>query len=391
MKKLNQSFHISQLIIRSFQQELDENGKRDLVSWLNTDPRNQALYQDLQQKDLAERKQQIKQLHPEKSWKQLERQIHFKRNNHYLTIFKYVAILLLILSTGLYYYSQRFTTDKPFTLTVTANIPVPGSTKAILILESGEEIELTSGQNFCLQQDTNIQILNTDNILRINISDSISPLKENYSTLSVPKGGEYRIVLSDGSKVWLNSDSRLRFPSPFSGDKRTVFLEEEAYFEVAHDTQKPFVVSTEDMSIRVLGTKFNVKAYAEDEAVYTTLVSGSVRTNNKQSTYSTLLSPNEQCIYYPGNNRMETRKIDPQTFLGWVQGRFIFENETLEEILKQLGRWYDTEIFYQNPRVAKYRFTGNVDRFDQISTLLHMIEKTYPVSFTINGRTIVVK
>ena len=86
------------------------------------------------------------------------------------------------------------------------------------------------------------------------------------------------------------------------------------------------------MSIRVLGTKFNVKAYAEDEAVYTTLVSGSVRTNNKQSTYSTLLSPNEQCIYYPGNNRMETRKIDPQTFLGWVQGRFIFENETLEEI-----------------------------------------------------------
>ena len=356
MKKLNQSFHISQLIIRSFQQELDENGKRDLVSWLNTDPRNQ----DLQQKDLAERKQQIKQLHPEKSWKQLERQIHFKRNNHYLTIFKYVAILLLILSTGLYYYSQRFTTDKPFTPTVTANIP-------------------------------NIQILNTDNILRINISDSISPLKENYSTLSVPKGGEYRIVLSDGSKVWLNSDSRLRFPSPFSGDKRTVFLEGEAYFEVAHDTQKPFVVSTEDMSIRVLGTKFNVKAYAEDEAVYTTLVSGSVRTNNKQSTYSTLLSPNEQCIYYPGNNRMETRKIDPQTFLGWVQGRFIFENETLEEILKQLGRWYDTEIFYQNPRVAKYRFTGNVDRFDQISTLLHMIEKTYPVSFTINGRTIVVK
>ena len=107
MKKLNQSFHISQLIIRSFQQELDENGKRDLVSWLNTDPRNQALYQDLQQKDLAERKQQIKQLHPEKSWKQLERQIHFKRNNHYLTIFKYVAILLLILSTGLYYYSHR--------------------------------------------------------------------------------------------------------------------------------------------------------------------------------------------------------------------------------------------------------------------------------------------
>ena len=199
------------------------------------------------------------------------------------------------------------------------------------------------------------------------------------------------ITLPDQTKVTLNRYSSLTYPDRFKEDRREVQLQGEAYFEVAHDTQKPFVVSTEDMSIRVLGTKFNVKAYAEDEAVYTTLVSGSVRTNNKQSTYSTLLSPNEQCIYYPGNNRMETRKIDPQTFLGWVQGRFIFENETLEEILKQLGRWYDTEIFYQNPRVAKYRFTGNVDRFDQISTLLHMIEKTYPVSFTINGRTIVVK
>ena len=126
MKKLNQSFHISQLIIRSFQQELDENGKRDLVSWLNTDPRNQALYQDLQQKDLAERKQQIKQLHPEKKLETTGKDKFISSsNNHYLTIFKYVAILLLILSTGLYYYSQRFTTDKPFTPTVTANIPVP--------------------------------------------------------------------------------------------------------------------------------------------------------------------------------------------------------------------------------------------------------------------------
>lgn len=391
MEKLNRSFHISRLIIRSFQQELDETGKCELTSWLNEDPRNQALYNDLLQKNLKERKQKIEQLHPKESWRQLERQIPFRRNIRYFSIFKYAAIFLLILSTGVFYYSQRFTTDKPTSPAITATPPVPGNAKAVLTLESGKEIALTNGQNFCLHQDANIRIFNTDNTLKINISDSIVTLKENYATLSVPKGGEYQIVLSDGSKVWLNSDSRLRFPSPFTGDKRTVFLEGEAYFEVTHDPQKPFIVSTEDMNIRVLGTKFNVKAYAEDEAIYTTLVAGSVETSSKQSSNSVRLIPNEQCVYLPADDRMETRKIDPQTFLGWVQGRFIFENETLEEILKQLGRWYDTEIFYQNPQVAKYRFTGNVDRFDQISTLLHMIEKTYPVSFTINGKMIVVK
>ena len=389
MKKLNQSFHISQLIIRSFQQELDENGKRDLVSWLNTDPRNQALYQDLQQKDLAERKQQIKQLHPEKSWKQLERQIHFKRNNHYLTIFKYVAILLLILSTGLYYYSQRFTTDKPFTPTVTANIPVPGSTKAILILESGEEIELTSGQNFCLQQDTNIQILNTDNILRINISDSISPLKENYSTLSVPKGGEYRIVLSDGSKVWLNSDSRLRFPSPFSGDKRTVFLEGEAYFEVAKNAQIPFVVTTSaGIDVKVLGTKFNVASYENDEQVTTTLAEGSVEVGDEKG--SVRLKPEEQALFCKGDRSLRVQKVDVGMYLAWKDGKFIFEEQSLEQIMKQLQRWYEMSVFYTNEEVKQYTFSGDLKKYDDFDKIIRMLEEVSGIKISIKENCVVI-
>ena len=388
MKKLNQSFHISQLIIRSFQQELDENGKRDLVSWLNTDPRNQALYQDLQQKDLAERKQQIKQLHPEKSWKQLERQIHFKRNNHYLTIFKYVAILLLILSTGLYYYSQRFTTDKPFTPTVTANIPVPGSTKAILILESGEEIELTSGQNFCLQQDTNIQILNTDNILRINISDSTSPLKENYSTLSVPKGGEYRIVLSDGSKVWLNSDSRLRFPSPFSGDKRTVFLEGEAYFEVASNPQKLFYVLAGETKVRVLGTAFNVLAYQDDLQTEVALLRGKVSFDVADKAY--VLTPGEIATLDRESGKTIIRKGDVAAIVDWKAGRFNFEDMPLEKLTVKLSRWHGVTFIFDDEEAKKLRFSGAVTKYRTLDYMLGMIEKTTDVSFELKEDKVVV-
>lgn len=391
MEHLNHSFHLSKLIIKSFQQELNETEKTELSAWLDSNVKNQELYHTLLLQDLTEKKQQIQQLHPDKNWKQLESRIKFRPKPRYLSILKYAAIVTLTLAAGILFYQQHSPTDPQNHLTATTVSPVPGNAKAILTLASGEKVELTNGQDFYLQQDSTIQLANHNNILKIKINNSLSIPTESHSTLSVPKGGEYQLVLSDGSKVWLNSDSKLRFPSPFTGAERTVFLEGEAYFEVAHNPDKPFIVSTGDMAVQVLGTKFNVKAYAGDNAVYTTLVSGSVKAGSRQSTKAVILTPNEQCIYTPADDRIKTSIVDPQAFLGWVKGRFIFENETLEEILKQLGRWYDVEIFYQNPEVAQYRFSGNVDRFEQISTLLRMIEKTYPVSFTINGRTIVVK
>ena len=138
------------------------------------------------------------------------------------------------------------------------------------------------------------------------------------------------------------------------------------------------------------GTKFNIKAYTDDQAIFTTLVSGSVQIKERESAHAALLRPDEQCIYTTHDGRMRIHTVDPQVSLGWIHGRFVFENETLEEILKQLGRWYDVKIFFRDPQVAGYRFTGNVGRFDQISTLLRMIEKAYDISFTISDDTVIV-
>lgn len=390
MENLDNSFHISRLIVKSFQAELNEKEKKELQQWIEITPHNEKLYHSLAQNNLTSKRKEIQQLHPEKSWSNLENQINFRKNTRYLSFLKYAAVILLALSGGLLFYFHQQTPNDATTLTVNTPTPEPGSAKAILILESGEQVELTHQQNFHLQQDSSIQLDIHNNVLRIKIADSLIPASESYSTLAIPKGGEYQLVLSDGSKIWLNSDSRLRFPSSFNGNQRTVYLEGEAYFEVAHRPQQPFIVSTKEIDIQVLGTKFNVKAYSDDPLISTTLVSGSVRTSCNQSDQSVILLPNEQCIFDPAQNTLETHPVNPQVFLGWVQGRFIFENETLGEIMKQLSRWYDVEILYRKPQLAQYHFTGNVDRFDNISTLLRMIEKTYNITFNINGRTIVV-
>ena len=198
------------------------------------------------------------------------------------------------------------------------------------------------------------------------------------------------VRLPDGSSVMLNHYSSLSYPEKFQLDKREVELNGEAYFEVAFDSLKPFIVMTGGMEVQVLGTKFNIKAYTDDQAIFTTLVSGSVQIKERESAHTALLRPDEQCIYTTHDGRMRIHTVDPQVSLGWIHGRFVFENETLEEILKQLGRWYDVKIFFRDPQVAGYRFTGNVGRFDQISTLLRMIEKAYDISFTISDDTVIV-
>lgn len=389
MEDLHQSFHIAQLILKSFRESLTDSESEELDSWLSASPRNRESYELWKQSDLTEKKNLINQLHPESSWQQLENKLHFKKRPIYFRVLKYVAAALIIITAGILMHN-RFSQDSTPLLAETSN-PVPGTAKAILILESGKQMELINGQNFYLQKDSSIQINNNNNILKVEVSGFRKDLPENYSTLSVPKGGEYQLVLSDGSKIWLNSDTKLRFPDRFNGNQRVVYLEGEAYFEVAPNAKMPFIVSVRNLKVEVLGTKFDVKAYREDRMIYTTLLSGCVETSNQQSGQSVILHPNEQCLFDATKQQMKKRSVDAATFIGWKDGRFIFENEPLEEIMKQLCRWYNVEVTYQSPELAKYCFTGNTGRFDQLSSLLYLIEKTYPISFSINGNSIEVR
>lgn len=369
--------------------QLTEPEQRELNNWL-THESNRILYDSLATKDLTDKMEMLNRLHPEKSWKYLEEHIPFRRRSRNLHFMRYAAAILLIgVVCSVIYFVRQHTFHETFVVSQDTELQ-PGSAKAFLITESGEKIHLTDNQHFFVEKDSAIRLNNEDNTLKVEPHTSSKVPDENYQTLSVPPGGEYKLILSDGSAVWLNSDTRIRFPLAFSGNKRTVFLEGEAYFEVAHHPSQPFIVSVKDMEVEVLGTKFNVKAYSDDSTVYTTLAEGRVKTIIPRSNTNLLLTPNQQCIFNKSNGKMQKREVDAYTFTGWTQGKFIFENETLEEIMKQLSRWYGIEVLYQNPQIKNYRFTGYVDRFDQISTLLDMLEKTYNITFYIQGKTIVI-
>ena len=209
-----------------------------------------------------------------------------------------------------------------------------------------------------------------------------------YNTLTVPRCCEYHLVLADGTRVWLNSDSELRFPVDFVGEERRVFLKGEAYFQVAKNAEKPFRVEAGAIQIEALGTGFDVSAYREDGKWMTTLVDGSVRVSDLGSQQQSVLVPGEQARLQDGV--LVTEKVNVSEIIGWKEGRFVFSDLPLEEIAHQLERWYDVEIDFQDVVVKYYRFTGVMKRYNQLSQLIELIEETTDVKFQVNGRQVTI-
>ena len=266
---------------------------------------------------------------------------------------------------------------------------VPGSNKAILILADGSEYDLTTGNKSIITTD-GTEIKNTGNQLEyIGTAGQTADIK--YNTLKIPRGGEYFIILSDSTKVWLNSETTLRFPVQFAADVRSVELTGEAYFEVKKNTKIPFVVNSVNQSIKVLGTQFNVSSYPENQNIYTTLVEGSVEvlmSNNPQ--INLILKPNEQSILNSNNNQIQKKSVDVNQYVAWKDGRFVFREQPLVEIMGTLSKWYDVQVVFSNERDKKLMFTGNLERYADFGEILAKIEKTNEVSFVIEHNTITI-
>lgn len=267
----------------------------------------------------------------------------------------------------------------------------PGTSRAELILAGGESIAL-QGINTQIETNSITGIVN-DSTEGLNFSRAAvldGQLKTEYNTLRVPVGGFYKLELSDGSKVWLNAASELKFPVRFTGNKREVYLSGEGYFEVAHDAEHQFVVHLKKSAVTVLGTKFNISAYEEEENIYTTLEEGAVSFYSELNKQQVTLQPGMQSAMNNITGLTELSEVDPSVYTSWVNGSFVFHSLRLETIMRQLQRWYDFEIFYQNPEVKEYTFRGVVNRDMNIERVLTMIERAMDVHFRIERKTIVV-
>lgn len=265
-----------------------------------------------------------------------------------------------------------------------------GGPRAVLHLGNGELIHLDTLQQTITQGE--VRISKTDD--RKLSYDSRQEKNEKsgkvvYNEIEIPRGGEFDLVLADGTQVWLNAESRLRYPVEFSGKERKVVLEGEAYFQVKKNPSLPFRVEIRNQVIEVLGTEFNVSGYKDEVHVYTTLVNGKVKvaTTGRDMT----LLPGEQCVLDTGDGSMIRQQVDVDKIISWKKGKFILEEQTLEQIMQKLARWYDITVFYQNPALKNKVFKGSVPRYAELQQVLNILEKTGEVQFHIQNRTVIVK
>ena len=261
----------------------------------------------------------------------------------------------------------------------------PGSPQAYLELETGERLDLLAPKESAYVPELSATLNRDSNVLTYH-KDTLSVA---IHKLVVPRGGEYSLVLSDGTKVHLNSSSELHYAVNFRGERREVFLWGEAYFEVAKDAEHPFVVHTEDMDIQVLGTSFNVNAYPGNSYAHATLEEGSVEVSRKGQ--SERLVPGEQCVFDRKAKRLSVAQVDTELFTSWRNGFYRFNQTCLEDILSTLAVWYNLSVEYDDPMTKRLRFTGKLRRFEDVRHLLSKFEETGDVTFVIQGNRIKVK
>ena len=265
-----------------------------------------------------------------------------------------------------------------------------GRSRAVLILPEGERIDLSDVVADTLIERNGMEIrLDSARGLTYRVARGDEERDVEWNRVVVPRKGEYRVVLADGSVVYLNSDSELRFPTSFEGGERRVWLRGEGYFEVERDAARPFVVTTEAIAVRVLGTRFNVNAYEGEPGVRTTLVEGRVRVDGRRGGDGMVLVPGEQATWKEG--QLSKRRVNVEAVVAWIEGRFYFEEgATLEEIAAQLERWYDVDFFFASEDVKHLVFAGVIKKEYSANEIFEIIEKTTRVTFAVNGRTVVV-
>jgi transmembrane sensor len=294
------------------------------------------------------------------------------------------AVVFVVGLTALFYlkYQQR---PEPIDTNSLASDIAPGKNAATLTLADGKKIVLSGLKDGRLLAQAGVEIeKRADGQLIYKQKDAGTTVKPDYNTLTTSRGEQYQVFLPDGSRVWLNAASSVKFPLSFGALKeRKVYLTGEAYFEVSKDKSRPFRVVSEQQVVTVYGTHFNINSYGDEATVKTTLLEGSVDVNG------TLLKPNQQAVLAGG--KINVIPVRVENVVAWKNGYFRFSAESLESIMRKVSRWYDDEVEFQNPSLKDVEFGGVVTRYTTISKVLEMLQLTEEASFELKGKTIIVK
>lgn len=294
------------------------------------------------------------------------------------------AAVFFILSVGLYFYDQYASTSEK--VTVRSQDIVPGRNKAYLTLANGRRISLDDTKQLSVAEQPGVIITKTADGQLIYKVEENAVIANGVNMIETPHGGQYQVQLPDGTSVWLNAASSMKYPLRFSGKKRVVEINGEAYFEVAHNPAMPFVVKTNKQEIEVLGTHFNVMAYNDEPEVQTTLVQGSVKINTAQN--ALILKPGQQAVVAESKVTLNPN-ADLESAIAWRSGKIQFIDMNIQHIMRMLSRWYDFEAEYETKQL-NITFGGSFSRYKNLSTILKSLESTGDVHFKIEGRRVTV-
>lgn len=394
---------INDLIVKSIQEKLTADEGKELDSWINETTENKQLFDDITNEDNLIKGLTDCYAASRMAEKVTERGLamHFKKisvakRRGWLKPLSIAASLIIIASAILYFLVKQ---PAPSNNIVTNNktkqqqnniIIQPGAEKATLTLADGTKIVLDSTHNGQIAQQGNTTIINTNRQLVYNATPLAYNAGIQYNTLSTAKGETYRVILPDGSKVWLNAVSSIHYPVAFTGKNRRVTITGEAYFEVAKNKKMPFIASINNIEVQVLGTHFNIMGYDDEQAIKTTLLEGSVRVSSIADGQSSMIKPGEQAVAGHNSTLIIDRSPDVEQVIAWKNGVFDFNNVDLKTAMRQIARWYDLEVDYP-PVIPNSTFWGSIHRDTKPANVLAILQKSSNLKFHLEGRKIIIR
>jgi len=360
----------------------DEN--KHLQNWLEESPTNRAFFEKIYNSDKISSQYDLYQSIDEKKAYERFLMLTNQKGRRFTIqpLLKYAAIFVVALSITLTFFIKNNGRQYD-TPTIT-----PGSYQAVLVTNSGAKINLNSDTINKLQINKDTWVDNHNGNLSYS-ENSISSNDTEYNTVIIPRGGEYKITLADDTKVHLNSQSELRYPTTFNGNSRNVYLKGEGYFDIAPDAQRPFFVHANGLKIKQYGTGFNV--YSRDiNTIDVVLVHGSVSVITPDNKHAYKMEPSQLAHYNSKNNKVDIQTVDINTYIGWTKGRFVFENKSLSNIMEALSLWYNFDYEFDKAVLEEIKFTGNVSKEAHIESIFHSIEFTTNVHIVIEDGKVII-
>lgn len=382
--------NIAQLIRNYLLGVLSPEDRQKLDLWLGENRGNRILFEKINKElSLMSEMAVFNSLNDERAWLQFKELT--KRRNKFSIIrrmLRHAAVIIPLVLGVLWFWNEELQEGRK-TSDVMESVILPGDSRATLVAANGEVYELKKeirheeikiGDGLVVKREEGNLIYD---------STMIVEQRSMINTLKIPRGGEFKITLSDGTRVYLNSATDLRYPILFDQKERKVYLSGEAYFEVSKDENRPFYVVTDDVVIRVYGTEFNVNTHL-DQGVQAVLLSGKVGICDKRHSDEIIMKPGELASGNRKSGEITLKEVNVRQYVAWKDGYFAFEDETLEQIMNTLSLWYNVDVFFQSESAKKMVFTGYMKRYSEIDEILSAITDVVSVQFTINGRTIVV-